>query len=342
MSFALLKLPVLVDRRGRALRDLRISVTDRCNFRCGYCMPRSHFGKNFRFLPRAELLSFEELSLLGRVFAAEGAVKLRLTGGEPLLRADLPELVRLLAAIPGVELALTTNGSLLAQHARALAEAGLKRVTVSLDSLDDAVFRRMTDADFPVSAVLAGIESAAAAGLRPIKINVVVRRGLNDHTLVDVARHFKGSGHVVRFIEYMDVGSTNHWRAEEVVSGREVVEAIDRELPLEPLEAGYRGEVARRFRYRDGTGEIGVITSVTQPFCGDCTRARLTAEGKLYTCLFATSGFDLRGPLRAGKDEQELRALLRSLWSAREDRYSEQRFAQAHDEKRIEMSYVGG
>jgi GTP 3',8-cyclase len=336
------RLDVVADRRGRRLRDLRISVTDRCNFRCGYCMPREHFGRNFRFLPRAELLSFEEIALLGRVFAAEGAVKLRLTGGEPLLRAELPKLVRLLALIPGVEVALTTNGTLLSEQAKALVDAGLGRVTVSLDSLDDAVFRRMNDADFPVAKVLAGIECAAAAGLRPLKINVVVRRGINDHTVVDVARHFKGSGHIVRFIEYMDVGTTNGWRMEEVVSGREIVALIDRQLPIEPLDAGYPGEVARRFRYRDGSGEIGVITSVTQPFCGDCTRARLSAEGKLYTCLFASSGTDLRTPLRAGGSEAALREIVRGVWSAREDRYSELRSQHTSDTKRIEMSYIGG
>jgi GTP 3',8-cyclase len=336
------RLHVASDKRGRPLRDLRISVTDRCNFRCGYCMPREHFGKNFRFLPRAELLSFEEIALLGRVFAAQGVVKLRLTGGEPLLRAELPKLVGLLAGIPGVEVALTTNGSLLSEQARALADAGLRRVTVSLDSLDDAVFRRMNDADFPVAKVLSGIDAAAAAGLRPVKINVVVRRGFNDHTLVDVARCFKGTGHVVRFIEYMDVGTTNGWRLEEVVSGREIVDRIGRELPLEPIGAGYRGEVARRFAYRDGGGEIGVITSVSQPFCGDCTRARLSAEGKLYTCLFARTGTDLRTPLREGRSEAELRDMVRSVWSAREDRYSELRSEQTRGERRIEMSYIGG
>jgi cyclic pyranopterin phosphate synthase len=336
------RLHVVSDERGRPLRDLRISVTDRCNFRCGYCMPREHFGKNFRFLPRAELLSFEEIATLGRVFAAQGAVKLRLTGGEPLLRAELPKLVGLLAPIPGVEVALTTNGSLLSEHARALADAGLGRVTVSLDSLDDAVFRRMNDADFPVARVLSGIEAAAEAGLRPLKINVVVRRGYNDHTVVDVARHFKGTGHVVRFIEYMDVGTTNGWRMEEVVSGREIVERIGRELPLEPIGAGYRGEVARRFAYKDGGGEIGVITSVSQPFCGDCTRARLSAEGKLYTCLFARSGTDLRTPLRQGAGVVELGEIVRSVWSAREDRYSEVRSEQTRGQSRIEMSYIGG
>jgi cyclic pyranopterin phosphate synthase len=333
---------VVADSRARPLRDLRISVTDRCNFRCGYCMPREHFSKNFRFLPRAELLSFEEIALIARIFAAEGAVKLRLTGGEPLLRAKLPTLVGLLARIEGTEIALTTNGSLLSEQARALSDAGLRRVTVSLDSLDDGVFRRMNDADFPVAKVLAGIESAAAAGLRPVKINVVVRRGFNEHTLVDVARYFKGSGHVVRFIEYMDVGTTNGWRLDEVVSGGEILRRIDRELPLEPIGSAYRGEVARRYRYRDGGGEIGIITSVTQPFCGDCTRARLSAEGKLYTCLFAGKGTDLRAPLRAGRSEDEIRNLVRSVWAARQDRYSEQRSELTREVSKIEMSYIGG
>ena len=330
------------DRLSRPLRDLRISVTDRCNFRCGYCMPREHFGKEFRFLPKAELLSFEEITRVASLFAAQGVTKLRLTGGEPLLRAELPKLVNALSRIPGVEVALTTNGSLLAEHARALAAAGLKRVTVSLDSLDGAVFRLMNDADFPVSRVLAGIEKAAAHGLRPLKINAVVRRGKNDHTLLDLARHFKGTGHILRFIEYMDVGTTNGWRNDEVVSGREILERIGRELPLEPVEQSYAGEVAQRFRYTDGSGELGIITSVTQPFCGNCTRARLSAEGKLFTCLFAVVGTDLRAPLRTGADDAALSELIRSAWSARADRYSELRSADTRPRRRIEMSYIGG
>ena len=332
----------LVDTRGRPLRDLRVSVTDRCNFRCRYCMPRELFGPGFEFLPSSEILRFEEITRLARLFAEAGVEKIRLTGGEPLLRRELPKLVAMLATVPGVELTLTTNGSLLAQQAQALAAAGLRRVTVSLDSLDDTVFRAMTDAEVPVAQVLAGIEAAAAAGLRPLKINAVVRRGMNDHTIVEMARHFQGTGHVLRFIEYMDVGHSNGWRLDEVVPAAEVVARIDAELPLEPVEAGYRGEVARRYRYRDGSGEVGVITSVTQPFCGDCTRARLSADGTLYTCLFASTGTDLRGALREGADDAALARLIREKWGAREDRYSEVRSEQTPDGSRIEMSYIGG
>jgi GTP 3',8-cyclase len=278
-----------LDRLGRPLRDLRISVTDRCNFRCVYCMPKEVFGRDYRFLPREALLTFEEIERLARAFAALGVEKIRITGGEPLVRRDLERLVAMLARIDGLDLTLTTNGALLPQKARALADAGLRRITVSLDSLDDGVFRAMNDVDFPVARVLAGIEAAAAAGL-PVKVNVVVKRGLNEDSVVDLARHFRGSGHIVRFIEYMDVGHTNGWRMDDVVPAREIVAAIDREFPLEPVEPAYRGEVARRWRYRDGAGEIGVIASVTQPFCGDCTRARISAEGQLYTCLFAVRG----------------------------------------------------
>jgi cyclic pyranopterin phosphate synthase len=334
------------DRLGRPLRDLRLSVTDRCNFRCRYCMPREVFGADYPFLPRSEILTYEEITRLARLFVEHlGARKLRLTGGEPLLRRDLPELVRMLAAIGGAEVALTTNGSLLAGAAGELAAAGLDRVTVSLDSLDEAVFQAMNDAEFPVARVLEGIEAAAAAGLAPVKINAVVRRGVNDHTLVDLARRFKGTGHVVRFIEFMDVGTTNGWRLEEVVPGTEVVARIDAEMPLEPVEPAYRGEVARRWRYRDGGGEIGVITSVTRPFCGDCSRARLSAEGRLYTCLFATVGIDLRGPLRAGDGDAELSRRLAGVWRERTDRYSEQRSAGTPGlgrDGRVEMSYIGG
>jgi GTP 3',8-cyclase len=333
-----------VDRLGRPLRDLRISVTDRCNFRCRYCMPREVFGLGHEFLPRAEILDYEEIARLARVFAAHGVRKLRLTGGEPLVRRDLPDLVRMLAAVDGVEVALTTNGSLLAERAATLAAAGLDRVTVSLDSLDDRVFQAMNDVHFPVARVLAGIEAAAAAGLAPIKVNAVVHRGVNDHTLVDLARHFKGTGHVLRFIEYMDVGSTNGWRLGDVVPGAEVVARIAAEMPLVPIEPAYRGEVARRWRYADGGGEIGVITSVTQPFCGDCSRGRLSAEGKFYTCLFAAAGTDLRGPLRAGASDEELAALIAGVWRVREDRYSELRTAATPElaPKRVEMSYIGG
>ena len=339
-----------IDRFGRPLRDLRISVTDRCNFRCPYCMPREVFGPGFEFLARGEILTFEEIARLARIFAHLGVRKLRLTGGEPLLRSDLPTLVAMLAEIDGVELALTTNGSLLAQHARALADAGLDRVTVSLDSLDDAIFRQMNDADFPVASVLAGIDAAAAAGLTPVKINAVIQRGVNDHTTLDLARHFHGSGHILRFIEYMDVGNANGWRLDDVVPGAELIDRIASELPLEPLEPEYDGEVAKRWAYADGGGEIGLVTSVTQPFCGDCTRARLSADGVLYTCLFAVAGTDLRGPLRDGRGEGEgegegderLERLLRDVWGAREDRYSEIRSTATAGLPRVEMSYIGG
>ena len=277
-----------LDTLGRPLHDLRISVTDRCNFRCVYCMPKEVFGKDFQFLPRAEILTFEEIERLVRIFVSLGVQKIRLTGGEPLVRRDLERLVEKLAKIGDLDLTLTTNGSLLSQKARALAAAGLQRVTVSLDSLDDATFKRMNDADFPVAKVLAGIEAAQAAGLAPIKINMVTKRGVNESSIVPMARYFKGTGMTLRFIEFMDVGSTNGWRLDDVVPAREIVAMIDREMPLEPVQAGYRGEVAARYRYKDGGGEIGVISSVTQPFCADCTRARLSADGALYTCLFAT------------------------------------------------------
>jgi cyclic pyranopterin phosphate synthase len=332
----------VTDTLGRPLRDLRISVTDRCNFRCVYCMPKEVFGRDYRFLPRRELLSYEEIARLARVFAAHGVEKIRLTGGEPLVRRDLERLVELLAAIPGLDLTLTTNGSLLAPKAQALADAGLGRITVSLDSLDDEVFRRMNDVDFPVDRVLEGIEAAAAAGLRPVKINMVVRRGLNEDSVLPMARHFHRTRHVLRFIEYMDVGHTNGWRLDDVVPAAEILAAIDAELPLEPLEPRYRGEVAQRYRYRDGGGEVGVIASVTQPFCGDCTRARLSADGKLYTCLFAVRGHDLRGLLRDGASEEELLAALGRIWAARDDRYSELRSAETVGLPKVEMSYIGG
>jgi cyclic pyranopterin phosphate synthase len=331
-----------VDQRERPMRDLRISVTDRCNFRCRYCMPREVFGADFAFLPRDEILTFEEITRLARIFALVGVRKVRLTGGEPLLRNSLPDLVGMLRQIDGLEIALTTNGSLLAQQALALADAGLDRVTVSLDSLDDAVFRAMNDADFPVAKVLEGIDVAADAGLRPVKINAVVKRGINDHTLLDLARHFRGSGHIVRFIEYMDVGTSNGWRMDDVVSGDEIVEMISREMPLEPAEENYPGEVVKRWRYAGGDGEVGVITSVTRPFCGDCTRARLSAEGSLYTCLFGTHGTDLRGPLRAGASDDEIAAMLGERWRARDDRYSEIRSDATKGLPKVEMSYIGG
>ncbi len=330
------------DTLGRHLRDLRISVTDRCNFRCVYCMPRDIFGSDYPFLPRSELLSFEEIARLARVFRGRGVEKVRLTGGEPLLRKDLEQLIGMLAAIPGLDLTLTTNGALLARKARALKSAGLQRVTVSLDSLDDAVFRAMNDADFPVAEVLNGIETAAAAGLAPVKINMVVKRGANEQSVVPMARHFKGSGHIVRFIEYMDVGATNGWCMDDVVPSAEVIRMIDAEMPLEPLEPNYPGEVAERWRYRDGSGEIGVISSVTQAFCRSCTRARLSTEGMLYTCLFAGQGYDLRGMLRGGSPDEEIDSAIARIWHARTDRYSEIRTAGTAKSRKIEMSYIGG
>lgn len=305
-------------------------------------MPREHFGPDFRFLPRAEILSFEEIARVARVLAPLGLAKVRLTGGEPLLRSELPELVAQLRRAGDFDIALTTNGALLSQHARALKAAGLDRVTVSLDSLDPAVFSAMTDSDYTPDDVLAGIEAAAGAGLAPLKINAVVKRGENDHTLVDLARHFKGTSHVVRFIEFMDVGLTNGWRLDHVVSGREIVERISRELPLEPVAPAYRGEVAKRWRYADGSGEIGVITSVTAPFCGDCSRARLGADGMLYSCLFSGNGTDLRPALRSGAGDSELGELVRAVWSRREDRYSELRSERTRGLPRVEMSYIGG
>jgi cyclic pyranopterin phosphate synthase len=332
----------LQDRLGRGLRDLRISVTDRCNFRCVYCMPKEVFGKDFQFLDRKALLSFEEIERVARIFHSLGIEKVRLTGGEPLVRRNLENLVAKLAAIEGLDLTLTTNGSLLKQKAVALRAAGLQRVTVSLDSLDDSVFRAMNDVDFPVARVLEGIEAAAAAGISPIKINMVVKRGLNDDSIVPMARFFRQRGRILRFIEYMDVGHTNGWRMNDVVSAREIVERIDREFPLEPVEANYRGEVAQRWRYRDGKGEIGVIASVTQAFCRDCTRARLSAEGQLYTCLFATSGHDLRALMRGEASDEAIADFIEKLWTARADRYSEIRSEQTVPLKKIEMSYIGG
>ena len=332
----------LLDTRNRPLHDLRISVTDRCNFRCVYCMPKEIYGKGYQFLPKEQLLTFEELARLATVFASLGTKKIRLTGGEPLMRRGLDVLVRMLAEIPDIDLTLTTNGSLLAEQARALAAAGLKRVTVSLDSMDDTVFKCMNDVDFPVARVLAGIDAAVAAGLAPVKINMVVRRGLNEASILPMARHFRNTGHILRFIEYMDVGHTNGWRLEDVVSAREIVRTIDAELPLLPIEANYRGEVAERWRYADGSGEIGVIASVTQPFCADCTRARLSADGGLYTCLFATTGRDLRALLRAGASDDDLRAGIESTWVERADRYSEQRSSETVGLHKIEMSFIGG
>ncbi|MBI4986513.1 MAG: GTP 3',8-cyclase MoaA [Rhodocyclales bacterium] len=332
----------LVDSRGRPIRDLRVSITDRCNFRCVYCMPKTVFGRDYPFLPKTELLTFEEIERIARIFAGLGVRKLRLTGGEPLLRHEVERLIRLLSGIPDLELTLTTNGSVLSHRAQDLKAAGLQRVTVSLDSLDDAIFRRMNDSDFPVARVLAGIDAAANAGLAPIKINMVVKRGTNDGEIIAMARHFRGTGHILRFIEYMDVGSSNGWRMEEVVPAAEIVERIGAVFPIEPVDPGYAGEVAERWRYRDGGGEIGVIASVTHAFCAGCTRVRLSTEGKLYTCLFAQSGYDLRQLLRDGKTDAEVAAAITAIWHARDDRYSEIRGAQSVPQKKIEMSYIGG
>ena len=330
------------DTLSRPLRDLRISVTDRCNFRCVYCMPKTVFGRDYSFLDRKELLTFEEITTLARAFVANGVEKVRLTGGEPLLRRDIERLVALLAEIPGLDLTLTTNGTLLPQKAAALRAAGLTRVTVSLDSNDDAVFRAMNDVNFPVERVLEGIEAAAAAGLTPVKVNMVVKRGVNDASIVPMARLFHGSGHILRLIEYMDVGATNGWRLDDVVPAAEIVQRISAELPLEPAEPNYPGEVARRWRYRDGGGEIGVIASVTQAFCRDCTRARISAEGKLYTCLFAERGTDLRALVRQGVSADELAAAIAGVWRVRSDRYSEIRSSRTAALPKIEMSYIGG
>jgi cyclic pyranopterin phosphate synthase len=330
------------DRLGRALRDLRISVTDRCNFRCVYCMPKEQFGSDYRFLERSALLSFEEITRLARVFRGHGIEKVRLTGGEPLVRRNVERLVAMLAAIPGLDLTLTTNGSLLAKKAAALRAAGLQRVTVSLDSLDDAVFKAMNDVDFPVRRVLEGIEAAAAAGFAPVKVNMVVKRGLNEDSIVPMARFFRERGHILRFIEYMDVGATNGWRMDDVVSAREIVARISAAMPLEPADPNYTGEVAARWRYKDGSGEIGVIASVTQAFCRDCTRARISTEGQLYTCLFATAGHDLRALLRGGASDDDIHAAIGKVWTQREDRYSEIRGEQTAPLKKIEMSYIGG
>jgi GTP 3',8-cyclase len=332
----------LRDTMGRPLRDLRISVTDRCNFRCVYCMPKEVFGKDYAFLERKELLTFEEITRVVRVFRRLGIEKVRLTGGEPLVRRNVEQLVAMLAAIPGLDLTLTTNGSSLAKKAAGLREAGLKRITVSLDALDDATFKAMNDVDFPVSRVLEGIDAAAAAGLGPVKVNMVVKRGLNEGEILPMARCFRERGHILRFIEYMDVGATNGWRMDDVVTAREIVAMIDAEMPLEPADPHYRGEVAQRWRYRDGGGEIGVIASVTQAFCRDCTRARLSTDGKLYTCLFATAGHDLRSLVRGGATDEEIEPRIREIWSRRSDRYSEIRTSNTARVQKIEMSYIGG
>jgi cyclic pyranopterin phosphate synthase len=332
------------DTLARPLRDLRISVTDRCNFRCSYCMPRDIFGSSFVFLSRSDLLTFEEIARAARLFVANGVEKIRLTGGEPLIRRDLERLVEMLAAIDGLrDLTLTTNGSLLTpEKAQSLRTAGLQRITISLDSLDDAVFRAMNDANFPVAAVLEAIDAAAIAGLAPVKVDMVVKRRINDDGVLDMARRFRNSGHIVRFIEYMDVGNTNGWRLDDVVSAREIVERIGREWPIEPAEPNYLGEVAERWRYLDGAGEIGVVGSVTQPFCGTCTRARLSAEGEFFTCLFAGRGFDLRGVLRSGTPDQEVLAAIANVWRLRADRYSEIRSEATRGTQKVEMYHIGG
>jgi cyclic pyranopterin phosphate synthase len=331
------------DTRGRPLHDLRISVTDRCNFRCVYCMPRTVFGRDHAFLPRAELLTFEEIARLVRIFTSLGVEKVRLTGGEPLVRRELRTLVGMLAAIPGVhDLTLTTNGVLLSEHASALKAAGLHRVTVSLDADDDATFMRMNDAGVPVSRVLAGIEAAEAAGLGPIKLNMVVKRGWNEHAVLPMARRFRGTGRVLRFIEYMDVGHTNGWRLDEVVTADEIMATLSAEFPLEPMPPTNPGEVAERYRYADGAGEIGIIASVSRPFCGNCNRVRLSADGQLYTCLFATTGHDLRALLRGGANDAVIEAELRRIWEIRDDRYSEIRSTETVALPKVEMSYIGG
>jgi cyclic pyranopterin phosphate synthase len=350
---------LLADALGRPLHDLRISVTDRCNFRCVYCMPKEVFDKDYAYLPHASLLSFEEITRVARLFIAHGVEKIRLTGGEPLLRKDLERLVaqlRLLATPSGrpLDLTLTTNGSLLARKARALKDAGLDRVTVSLDAIDDAVFRRMNDVDFAVTDVLKGIDAAHDAGLGPVKVNMVVKGGTNDDQILPMARHFKGSPTILRFIEYMDVGASNGWNMDEVVPSREVVRRISAEMPLAPVDANYTGETASRWTYVDGGGEVGMISSVTQAFCQDCSRIRLSTEGKLYTCLFATRGHDLRALLREGRDDAQMAGAIAHLWQRRTDRYSDTRTINttglgsaglAHQEggaRRIEMSYIGG
>ncbi len=343
---------LLADSLARPLRDLRISVTDRCNFRCVYCMPKDVFDKDYAFLPHSALLSFEEITRVASLFVAHGVEKIRLTGGEPLLRKNLENLVAMLRALKTpdgreLDLTLTTNGSLLARKAQALKDAGLNRVTVSLDALDDAVFRRMNDVDFSVSDVLHGIDAAHRVGLGPVKVNMVVKGGMNDQEIVPMARHFKGSSTILRFIEYMDVGASNGWKMDEVIPSAEVVRRISGVMPLQPIDPNYSGETASRWRYVDGGGEVGMISSVTQAFCHDCTRARLSTEGKLYTCLFATSGHDLRALLRAGHSDQEISSAVAQVWRARGDRYSELRTNSTEalvqgPRKKVEMSYIGG
>ena len=333
----------ITDRLDRPFRDLRVSVTDRCNFRCPYCMPAEIYGDRYQFLPRDDLLTFEEIERLAGIMARLGAVKVRLTGGEPLVRSDIEKLVAMLARLDGIEdLTMTTNAYLLPRKVEGLKEAGLHRLSISLDSLDDEVFKKMNGRGFGVDKVLEGISAAEDAGFSPIKINAVVQRGVNDHTIVDMARYFRERGHVMRFIEYMDVGTRNGWRLDDVTPADEIVARIDAEMPLEPVESGYRGEVALRYRYRDGGGEVGVIASVTRPFCGDCTRLRLSPEGRLVTCLFATLGTDLRGPVRSGASDADLERLIRGVWAVRDDRYSEERASMTEPREKVEMYHIGG
>lgn len=334
---------MLQDLLGRPLHDLRVSVTDRCNFRCAYCMPRDVYDRDHVYLPRDEILTFEEIERLVRVFAGLGVGKVRLTGGEPLLRHDLDELVAKVASVEGIsDIAMTTNGSTLARHAQALADAGLDRVTVSLDAVDDTSFRGAADVDFPVARVLEGIDAAKDAGLTPVKINTVVRKGLNEDAIVDIAGAFRGTGHIVRFIEYMDVGSSNGWKMGDVVTADQTLAAVAEEWPLDPVDPNYQGEVVSRWRYRDGQGEIGVISSVSKPFCGECSRLRLSADGSVYTCLFAARGTDLRGPLRSGATDRELIEIITAVWQKRSDRYSEERTGVSLGVPKVEMSYIGG
>ena len=333
---------MITDTLSRPLHDMRISVTDRCNFRCVYCMPKEIFGRNFQFLSREQLLTFEEIHALARAFHEIGVRKIRLTGGEPLVRKQIEQLVGMLATLPDTDLTMTTNGILLPSAAEKLKAAGLKRVTISLDSLDNDVFQAMNDVGASVQEVLLGVEAAERAGLHPIKINMVVKRGVNEASVLPMARYFKGRGHILRFIEYMDVGHTNGWRLDDVVPAAEIVENIGTEMALEPAEANYRGEVANRYRYADGEGEIGLIASVTQPFCQDCTRTRLSADGKLYTCLFAVEGHDLRHAVRSGASHEQLIDTISSIWTVRTDRYSELRSAATEGLQKVEMSYIGG
>jgi len=331
----------LTDTLNRPLRDLRISVTDRCNFRCVYCMPKEVFGSDYQFLNRDQILTFEEITRLSKIFVAHGVKKIRLTGGEPLVRKGVPNLIKMLASIPDLDLTLTTNGSLLVQQGQALKDAGLKRVTVSLDSLDDDIFKAMNDVDYPVAKVIEGMDFAASIGL-PVKVNMVVKRGMNEQSILPMARFFRERKYILRFIEYMDVGHSNGWRLDDVVSAKEIVSLINAEIPLEPTDPNYQGEVAERWKYKDGSGEIGVVASVTQAFCRDCNRARLSAEGKLYTCLFAIKGHDFLDLLRNGATDEEISEKIAQVWHKRTDRYSEIRSENTIPLPKVEMSHIGG